>query len=116
MVGPQVFESNVWADRRMDGGSSYTAAAGGKANSAQSFMTLWSKIIKNPDCSTGPLARPFARSLAPLTRLLAPDCLRPLLRSLTCSLAHFAHSLARGTVNDSMAICSVFFSILADSA
>ena len=46
--------------------------------------------------STGPLARPFARSLAPLTRLLAPDCSPrspPPLRSLVRSLAHF---LARG--------------------
>ena len=42
--------------------------------------------------STGPLARLFVRSLA-------PDCslrLRPPLRSLVRSLAHFAHSLARG--------------------
>ena len=29
---------------------------------------LWSKIEKNTDVSTGPLARPFAHSLAPLTR------------------------------------------------
>ena len=36
---------------------------------------------------------------------------RPPLRSLARSLAHFAHSLARGTVNDQMAILSVFFSI-----
>ena len=28
---------------------------------------LWARLTKNPDCSTGPLARPFARSLAPLT-------------------------------------------------
>ena len=75
---------------------------------------LWSITAKNTDCSTGPLARPFARSLAPLTRSLAPDCSlrsRPPLRSLVRSLAHFAHSLARGTVNDWMAILSVFFSI-----
>ena len=47
--------------------------------------------------STGSLARPFARLLALLTRFLAPDCSldsRPPLRSLICSLAHFAHSLA----------------------
>ena len=31
-------------------------------------VTLWSKTAKNTDCSAGPLARPFARSLAPLTR------------------------------------------------
>ena len=50
----------------------------------QFFNALWSITAKNTDCSTGPLARPFARSLAPLTR---------------------------GTVNDWMAILSVFFSI-----
>ena len=79
-----------------------------------SLITLWSITANNTDCSTGPLARPFARSLAPLTRSLASDCSlrsRPPLRSLVCSLAHFAHSLARGTVNDWMAILSVFFSI-----
>ena len=32
---------------------------------------LWSITAMNTDCSTGPLARPFARSLAPLTRSLA---------------------------------------------
>ena len=37
-----------------------------------SFNPQRARIIKNPDCSTGPLARPFARSLAPLTRSLAP--------------------------------------------
>ena len=65
--------------------------------------SLWFRITKNRDWSTGPLARPFARSLTPLTHSLAPDCSlrsRPLLRSLVCSLAHFAHSLARGTMND----------------
>ena len=68
--------------------------------------------IQSTDCGTGPLARPFARSLAPLTRSLAPDCSlrsRPPLRSLVRSFAHFAHSLARGTVNDWMDILSVFF-------
>ena len=66
---------------------------------------LWSGTNKNRDVSTGPLARPFARSLALLTRSLAPDCSlrsRPPLRSLFHSLAHFAHSLARGKVNDWM--------------
>ena len=63
---------------------------------------LWSETNKNRDASTGPLARPCARSLAPLTRSRAPDCLlrsRPPLRSLIPSLAHFAHSLACGKVN-----------------
>ena len=67
--------------------------------------TLWSIIAKNTDCSTGPPARPFVCSLAPLTRSLALDCsLRscPPLRSLIRSLAHFAHSLARGKVYDFM--------------
>ena len=62
----------------------------------------WARSTKNPDVSTGPLPRPFARSLTRLTRSLSPDsslCSRPPLRSLVCSLAHFAHSLARGKVN-----------------
>ena len=65
-------------------------------------VALWSGLNKNRDVSTGPIARPFPRSLAPLTRSLAPDCSlrsRPPLRSLIRSLAHFAHSLARGKVN-----------------
>ena len=68
----------------------------------QRAVALWSGTSKNRDVSTGPLARPFACSLAPLTRSLAPDCSlrsRSPLRSLVRSLAHFAHSLARGKVN-----------------
>ena len=78
---------------------------------------LWARTTKNADWNTGPLARSlvrsFARSLAPLTSLLVPHyslCPRTPLRSLACSLTHYAHSLARGTVNDRMAIYSVFFS------
>ena len=74
----------------------------------------WSITAKNTDCSTGPLACPFAGSLAPLTRLLASDCSlrsRPPLRSLVRSLAHFAHSLARETVNDWMTHFVCVFSI-----
>ena len=36
----------------------------GKTN----LIALWARIIKNRDCSSGSLARPFARLLAPLTR------------------------------------------------
>ena len=53
--------------------------------------SLWSRITKTPDVSTGPLTRPFARSLAPLTHLLAPHNLfhsRAPLRSLARSIAH----------------------------
>ena len=61
--------------------------------------TLQSRIAKNPDVNTGPLARPFARLLVhsfarlltPLTHLLAPNCSlcsRGMLRSLLCLLAH----------------------------
>ena len=63
---------------------------------------LWSGTDKNRDVSTGPLACPFARLIAPLIRSLAPDCSlrsRPPLRSLVRSIAHFAHSLAHGKVN-----------------
>ena len=81
--------------------------------------TLWARSTKNPDKSIGPLARPFAHSLALLTCSLAPHYslhLRALLRSLIRSFAHFTHSLAHGKVNDLMAIYSVFSSILAHSA
>ena len=56
-------------------------------------------------CSRAPL-----RSLA---RMLRCAHLLACSTTLTCSLAH---SLARGTVNDKMAIYSVFFSFLAHSA
>ena len=61
----------------------------------RSVSALWSGTNKNRDVSTGPLARPFARSLAPLTRSLAPDCLlrsRPPLRSLVRSLRSIPRS------------------------
>ena len=66
----------------------------------------------NTDESIEPLACRLARLLAPLTRSLAPPCShhsRTPLRSLVCLLAHLAQCLARGTVNDWMAIFSVFF-------
>ena len=72
-------------------------------------------VQNSQDWSTGPFARLSPCLLAPLTRLLAPPnshCLSALLRSLICSLANFAHSLACGTVNDQMTIlCVVFFSV-----
>ena len=80
----------------------------------RSGTAQWVRTAKNRDVSTGSRASPFACLLAPLTHSLAPDCLlcsRPPLcsRSLVNSPAHFAHSLARGTVIDKMAIYSVFF-------
>ena len=61
-----------------------------------SWSALWARITKNTDWSNGPLARPFACSLALhySLRSCAP------LRSFVRSLAHFAHSLARGKVDD----------------
>ena len=76
--------------------------------------SLLSITVKNTDFYTWPLAYPFAHSLAPLTRSLIQDySLRSHfpLRSLIRSLAHFAHFLTCGTVNDWMAILSVYFSI-----
>ena len=86
------------------------------------IRALWVRSNKNPDESTGPLARPFAHSLAPLTHSLAPPCLlclRAPQRSHVRSLARFAHftnSLARGKVNDWMTIFPEFFFDLAHSA
>ena len=37
--------------------------------------TLWSRITKNADASTGLIARLFVSSLALLTHLFAPHCL-----------------------------------------
>ena len=74
------------------------------ARPAKDKNALWARITKNTDWSTGPLARPFAHSLARLTRLLTPHYSlhsRTLLCSLARSLAHsLAHSLALGTVID----------------
>ena len=79
----------------------------------QQVVPLWARTTKNTDWSTGPLARPFAPTLAPLTCSLALHYLlrsRAPLRSLVCSLAHFSHSLAHGKVNYQMAILfCVFF-------
>ena len=78
------------------------AVAANRAVGLKGDHPLWSRIIKNPDENTGPLACPFAHLLTTLSRPLAPHCLlrsRAPLRSLIRSLAHFAHSLARGKVN-----------------
>ena len=78
-----------------------TAFISARLNNHSCFTPLWSRTAKNPDENTGPLARLFAHSLALLTRLLALPCsLRShaLLRSLIRVLAHFAHSLTRGTI------------------
>ena len=46
-----------------------------KIRNAETFekkvSILWARTAKNTDCSTRPLARPFARSLAPITCSLA---------------------------------------------
>ena len=76
----------------------------------------WFSEASNRDVSTGPLASPFARSLTPLTCLLAPDCSlcsRPRLRSLIRSLVHFAHSLTLGKVYNLM---SQYHTVLNHSA
>ena len=68
--------------------------AGGPRLPQQGDAALWSGTNKNQDVSTGPLVRSFARtacSLAPHYSLHSRTPLR--------SLAHFAHSLARGKVN-----------------
>ena len=58
-------------------------------------FALWARTIKNTNCITGPLALPFAHSLAPLTRSLAPHYLlrsRPPMRSLARSLRSLPRS------------------------
>ena len=46
----------------------YTSRDGKEVKEGRRGVALWSGSTKNRDVSTGPLARPFARSLAPLTR------------------------------------------------
>ena len=66
-----------------------------KTGSQPSPKPLWSGTTKNQDVSTGPLARLFARSLAPDCSLRSRAPLRSLFRSLTRSLAHSLCSLPR---------------------
>ena len=76
-------------------------------NGKMGARAQWARSTKSPDESVGPFTRPFARLLVLLTYSFAPHCSlcsRAPLRSLVCSLAHFAHSRARGTVNDSMGV------------
>ena len=58
-------------------------------------VAMWFKTTKNRDVSTGPLTRPFARLLAPLTHSLARSA--AFILSPTRSFIHF-----RAVVNDSM--------------
>ena len=73
----------------------------------------WFRSAKNRVVNTGPLACPFARSLAPLTHSLAPPCLlcsRAPLCSFVCSLAHFTHSQAVEKVRILMSHNRIFYS------
>ena len=67
-----------------------------------SHSTLWARKIEKPDCSTGPLARPFACSLAPLTHWACSALSVLLARSaaLTRSLAGSLRSLPRSWDSD----------------
>ena len=64
---------------------------------------LWVRKTKNTDSST---AHSFACSA-----LLASLALSAALRSNARSLAHFAHFLARGNVNESLFLIPYFFSV-----
>ena len=79
---PAVFSGGLWNRLPVDWRS---AILGQIALFRWNDMALWSKTIKNPDVSTGPLACPFAGLLALLIYSLALHCL---LRShtLVCSL------------------------------
>ena len=88
-----------------------------KLNDDETNRTLWARITKTTDSSTRPLARPFARSLAPLICLLALHyslCSRALLHLLAfCSLRSLSSSWDSDGL-DGYSFC--FFSILARSA
>ena len=65
---------------RESSGPSTTGIIMAAGKSQCGHTLLWFRTAKNQDVSTGLLACPFARSLAPLTHLLALHCL---LRSRT---------------------------------
>ena len=82
-----------------------TAGSGMEAGEiAPADSALWFSTTKNHNKSIGPLARPFARFLSPLTHLLTSHCCLRLctpLRSFINSLSHsLTHSRACGKVND----------------
>ena len=81
---------------------------------------LWSKTTKNPDCSTGPLALLFARSLPLLTYLLAPPCSLHLCAALHSLIPLLAHSLIPLLVEskwlDGYLFSLLFFFVLDHSA
>ena len=72
---------------------------------------LWVGSPKTSGVSIRPLACLFACSLAHLHAPHYSLCSRAPLRSVIRLLAHFAHSLAGGTVHDWMAIFAVFCSV-----
>ena len=97
-------EAQIKAKRRKKLRQESRQVRGGRNRGMSPFVAashtglLWSGTNKNQDISTGPFARPFARSLAPLTHSLAPDCSLcscPPLRSLTRSLARSLRSHPR---------------------
>ena len=67
----------------------------GKRKKKRTPPSLWSRATKNSDTSTGPLTRPFTRSLPGLLCLIRS---RAALCSFACSLTH---SQARGKVRTS---------------
>ena len=68
---------------------------------------LWFRTAMNRDLNSGPLAHPCARSLTPLTHLLAPPCL---LRSLIRCAGLFARSLTPKLVGKLMSVSKSAFS------
>ena len=65
------------------------------------LRALWARSTKNPDVSTGPLTRPFARLLALLTRTAHSFACSALLALLTRSAVHLLRcSLARSLISE----------------
>ena len=80
-----------WRNQTITNGSTYDREMiSGKMIGAQ-----WARSTKNPDVSTGPFARPFSCSLAPLTGSLAPPCLLCSRAPLRSAALRCAHWLAR---------------------
>ena len=94
-AGPELFRLS---DRRDNQLCLAPTCEGRSGQDEEIEVTLWARISKNLDCSTGPLARPFARTTHSLS-LLRPARFACALRCAPSFARSLAHSLARGKVS-----------------
>ena len=75
--GRATLQVTRYAGAHSDGGANANAAPASRMFIVRNFSNdpeaQWARITKNPDVSTGPLACPFTRSLAPLARRIVNE-------------------------------------------